>query len=1036
MKNSSLPKVRLVRCPRCRRVLHEPVDVPFYKCGECDTILQAKHYKKPIQNNEVESVAQGGEACISNPQLLTDPKEGFNRSNAENGNLEHPGVSNYSREASSTSQPKQQPPSSSDEESERNLEVTNCLREDSASNEPSSPRHYVPSNLVPETGELEGHHRYVEQHRDSLSSSSSESMEQPAQLVSESGEVRQDEIVVEEQLKAADSRCEAALSEATSAETDELNKNVSMNCRLEQPGVTSYPSEAFLSNEPSSLNERSNSSQVAEEEGGQVEECCTDANPLILSNEPTVDGNELFSHLGSLNEDMMKTEQHFVADGYCNTPASSNKSTFCKNKKLSLLVTENQDIVEGRIQNEIDTSNEDTVEISTSELDSKLPDESDIVLPESAQTSGLINTLKYEISTALEEYGNRESQNSVKVDATADRCKSIAALSTLEPTVEGEVLSLDDRSQMAVGINPREAIKEEKSTESIEVVDTHFEAGISCRDLPKSPTGKSFAYDGSVSSYDGNDEQVVHQHLSETMQGRKRTENHAAEDQKQFLSGRSPASSVSTFQHKMDNIQDVSPGEDLHSEEQSIPVMLNEIKMPEVMSDAPYRSRVRPTGGEFFSRVPVYQRSPEMQYESSDHLAHEEFYDRPMRYLPYQYRNVESRVTRGRLHRSDVDGRMISEAVWMGEEFHHMYPYRESSSEIYSYPRHQMHYHGRRQTEYQPLVHSMSRVPYSGETVRSGYRVVDSYSHLYPSDMRWSSRLPPPGVFHGRDRYGPRDPYESFTASPTHFTDSDHYGRRHVTFSEDQRHTNERRNAQPVLHFQPIGGAAPFITCYRCSELLQLPSDFLVFKGIRIHRVKCSACSSILKFTLEKSCHLVPYVLKSMAPLIENPEKRGADKLVKSASTSQADHDYEALHRRSASASIYAAGSYQVDDDQKVSLRSSSKALERPKSKHFHDKGKSVMGEMHKHNNSAGSSSPDIPKNAKVTWRLPDRSNSPLHRLMGYSSPSAVLYGHGSDDYETQSHCLQESSNLLEWPKERDDPRFVEEYEGRALQFV
>lgn len=33
-------KIRLVKCPRCRRLLPELPDIPVYKCGGCGAVLQ------------------------------------------------------------------------------------------------------------------------------------------------------------------------------------------------------------------------------------------------------------------------------------------------------------------------------------------------------------------------------------------------------------------------------------------------------------------------------------------------------------------------------------------------------------------------------------------------------------------------------------------------------------------------------------------------------------------------------------------------------------------------------------------------------------------------------------------------------------------------------------------------------------------------------------------------------------------------------------------------------------------------------------
>ncbi|KAK4777217.1 hypothetical protein SAY86_005905 [Trapa natans] len=42
MTNEMATKVRLVKCPKCSKLLPEPAGVPIYSCGGCGTILQAK----------------------------------------------------------------------------------------------------------------------------------------------------------------------------------------------------------------------------------------------------------------------------------------------------------------------------------------------------------------------------------------------------------------------------------------------------------------------------------------------------------------------------------------------------------------------------------------------------------------------------------------------------------------------------------------------------------------------------------------------------------------------------------------------------------------------------------------------------------------------------------------------------------------------------------------------------------------------------------------------------------------------------------
>lgn len=43
MANVVKSQVRLVLCPKCRKVLEEPTEEIVYKCGGCDTVLQGNH---------------------------------------------------------------------------------------------------------------------------------------------------------------------------------------------------------------------------------------------------------------------------------------------------------------------------------------------------------------------------------------------------------------------------------------------------------------------------------------------------------------------------------------------------------------------------------------------------------------------------------------------------------------------------------------------------------------------------------------------------------------------------------------------------------------------------------------------------------------------------------------------------------------------------------------------------------------------------------------------------------------------------------
>lgn len=214
------------------------------------------------------------------------------------------------------------------------------------------------------------------------------------------------------------------------------------------------------------------------------------------------------------------------------------------------------------------------------------------------------------------------------------------------------------------------------------------------------------------------------------------------------------------------------------------------------------------------------------------------------------------------------------------------------------------------------------------------------------------------------------------------------------------------RHRAAKRHFRPIAGGAPFVVCYKCHIVLQLPADFLLFKK-KCHRLKCSACSEVLKFSLKKGCHIVRYRAKIVnPPPPTEAEDYGDVDRGNEASTSQVPQadpvsysdDYGLSHRKSCSIEgdpgsttpiqtplgvafdriLY--GSYDPSEDSKelVPEPSAGRYKNRPP----------------RYESSRPSSS--ISKSKKPSSEIQEeqpRSTSPLHRLMGYSSPSQVILG-------------------------------------------
>lgn len=58
-----------------------------------------------------------------------------------------------------------------------------------------------------------------------------------------------------------------------------------------------------------------------------------------------------------------------------------------------------------------------------------------------------------------------------------------------------------------------------------------------------------------------------------------------------------------------------------------------------------------------------------------------------------------------------------------------------------------------------------------------------------------------------------------------------------------------RKESRPC---RPVAGAAPFIVCYNCSELLQIPEQIMQI-GKHQHKLRCGSCSQLISFELDGS---------------------------------------------------------------------------------------------------------------------------------------------------------------------------------------
>ncbi|GAB4827718.1 hypothetical protein Ancab_034604 [Ancistrocladus abbreviatus] len=397
----------------------------------------------------------------------------------------------------------------------------------------------------------------------------------------------------------------------------------------------------------------------------------------------------------------------------------------------------------------------------------------------------------------------------------------------------------------------------------------------------------SFTNDGSISSIDGNDDEILCQNLQ--LDG----ECIGAEDKRGKCLARNMTNISSEIQPEANNHPAASP----NKKNEHHPLKGRMSTIDGLLEGTRHRIQrnMRPQRGEFASRSPVCLRSSGVSYDSSSfsNYMHDEYPGHLMHHPPLRYSDPKSNFGRRyTIHNNNVD---------------RIFP--ESSAEIYHDLRYQGYY-GQKRINIRP--HSIPRIPHSRETISSFHNAYGPRLHCHPHTKWCSSYLPPPaiccssGQFMAHPSHGNWSCHNSLW-SQQHLTDPETYAWGHHAFSDDQRRRdhmrrklNLRKKNQPLQrHFRPIAGAAPFVTCYECSELLVIPTDHLLFR--RSHQLKCGTCSRVLKFSLENGCHLVRHTPNTVIPHSEAVES-GVKESLNSVSTSHRNHyPHNSLSHRSCS---------------------------------------------------------------------------------------------------------------------------------------
>ncbi|CAI9762305.1 unnamed protein product [Fraxinus pennsylvanica] len=574
---------------------------------------------------------------------------------------------------------------------------------------------------------------------------------------------------------------------------------------------------------------------------------------------------------------------------------------------------------------------------------------------------------------------------------------------------------------------------------SLPTVDPSSQHNVKHVDMSKSPTTKSYAYEGSVSSYDGTDDQVPN-HVSHPPRRKfkdKVSTSTAELHKKDGLNKINMSNSESETQYWAGSSSSFLQGKQYHAMEGSS--SWHQVDLPET------RRRGHKSGNR--TRLDKETATPRLAFTSRDFQAghrngtpssyHRSLLqnhqaclssDRPTYSEPDKVDllrtvfELKDQLNRMQFSKLTANGRFPA-----GKEkltplyYEHLAPEREVYADL-SHPTYPV---GHGPLKRWPQRRKDLRMAFSGESAHYRHHANCSCLHCCPQDWHRSAQLPSHSMLcnncHCMVHSGHNccNVLASRSPSPQHYTSSEQslWGRE--TMSDDRRHKDREmkrlysREKHHIMkrHLRPISGGAPLISCYHCSELLQLPSNFLLFKK-KYHQLRCNACRKVLKFLLLERMHIVPYLLEASAPPPSeaddhsdaishiNPVPTFHANSCSHAEPVSCSDDYGLSFCRSCSTE--GENSFltpSVDRlewnayNRKMSSGSSFEPMEDTKMKSVLREHGNKNGSLVETSKPAGAS----PKMAK--WKktsseieeLRETSNSPLHRLMGYSSPSQLL---------------------------------------------
>ncbi|KAL3565356.1 hypothetical protein D5086_033402 [Populus alba] len=966
MNGGSAAKIRFVRCPKCRQVLVEPQDIPVYKCGGCGTHLQVKNRK-------------------SNPEVATS---GLHETDAAQKNR-----SDHISEAKESS-------SSNHEEifhSPGECSSDQLNGGDCAASGDCDLDHLSGANL-PEELRRSGSDRNGSGDFDS---------KQPGGV--NSSHNQKNEI---DKNDPGDSDNEHVVGVGSS---NEHQQNGSGQNETEDCVDLKVIGTSLSSDDP----ERGNDSNESPECDHEQPEIFHEVQIQQLESGDCND--EQLGGMGGISTEAQNdwSDRNDSSDGNVEQAGFSYRACLPTklDEELSPLAAAKPkaEVNEGGIQqNESGAFSDEqlgSVNLSTEAEDDR-SDQNDS-LDFSIEQAGI----SYEVCSptrrakalldASKESGSDFRKSSVEKSVDKEGASVVAAQRPAGESISSNIFVTSPNEQLEklheTGRHDFDRVQCTDTFKTMDLIDPSSELSDSLIDLSKSPATRSSRayYDDTVSSYEGTDDQLPDRPKHPFRNTHKQA-NHAASNERP-RSEKFVANSSLGMQHHLKNHASIISDNNHRASKSS---KLNHDELVEHTRVAhPARNWRRLEKDEYPSQAPFYQRgflagydngSPSNQnnnesrsnpyFHSREKAAYTEQEKMKLLEMIYELQD-QVNVLNGK-----EKGRVAPGVTWKD----HNPSYNDHLEQVIfndlDYPRYPGRFRGGSNWHEQSKY---SQIP-SAE-VASNRNQVD---HLCCCPQDWRlAQLPPPNLHHNRVFCKAQDhvefyhSYGSCPSTPQRHADSEFSIYRREKLSDDHRRRDQevkkyvtKKHHLAKRHLLPLAGGAPFITCFFCFKQLQLPADFLLSKR-KYHQLRCGVCLEVLRFSLISRTHLVPYTPTADAPPpSEVDEHIGGLHMRFSASSSASNCPNMDPVSCSEDYGLPFCQSGSTDRDPvQTSLRSAESSLnehrKNPKEKHELSGPSSSMSKTKK----VSSEIEELPRKG---------GGSPLHRLMGYSSPSRLIYGY------------------------------------------